>query len=290
MGVQSYYDRCRFCSRSQQDGRRAKALTSQDFAAAVPVLTKTGAEYLDGDLITVLTRGIKGSPLAKTDRFGGDRRSFGFKYGESIARLHKALAVIEHEIKPREQNLYTHVTEWALPEARKQNIQYKIGLPDSYFEDYVDNFKALSDDLPKQLIHRDPNPSNILFDNGEVTGFIDFDLSQRNVRLFDPCYCATGILSEWRAVEGIYDKWPKILEGILYGYDSVNPLTAAEKQSVFYVICSIQMIFAAYCETKSELKELAKTNREMLQYIAGNRVLIEEMTGHYPCIWLCRQQ
>jgi len=35
-----------------------------------------------------------------------------------------------------------------------------------------------------------------LFDGGEVSGFIDFDLSEINVRLWDVCYCATGILSE----------------------------------------------------------------------------------------------
>jgi len=78
-----------------------------------------------------------------------------------------------------------------------------MGLPDSYFDDYITTFGELFDKLPKQLIHRDPNPSNILFDGGEVTGFIDFDLSHRNIRLLDPCYCATGILSEWRDVEKI---------------------------------------------------------------------------------------
>lgn len=50
--------------------------------------------------------------------------------------------------------------------------------------------------LPKQLIHRDPNPSNIIVDYGEITGFLDFELTERNVRIFDPCYAATAILSE----------------------------------------------------------------------------------------------
>ena len=255
----------------------AKALAAQGFAAATPVPTKTGMEYLDGEKITVLTRGIKGSPLSKSDRFGDDRRAFGVKYGEGIARLHRALAAIESEIQPHEQNLYTHAAEWALPETKKQNSQYQMGLPDSFFEDYTRNFGALCGKLPKQLIHRDPNPSNILFDDSDVSGFIDFDLSHRNVRLFDPCYCATGILSEQRGVDGIYEKWPPILEGILYGYDNVNPLTAEEKQAVFYVICSIQMIFTAYCEPQSELKELAKTNREMMRFIAGSKARISRI-------------
>ena len=51
-------------------------------------------------------------------------------------------------------------------------------------------------------------------------------------------------------------------------------LTVEEKEAVFYVICSIQMVFAAYCEPQSELKELAKTNREMFKYIVENKYII----------------
>ena len=249
----------------------AKALSAQGFGAATPVLTRTGEEYIDGEKTAVLTRGIKGSPLTKDDRFGDDRYEFGVKYGRSIARLHNALEAIESELKPDEQDLYTQVIEWALPESKRINVQYGLGIPDSFFEDYIINFGAISDKMPRQLIHRDPNPSNILFDAGEVSGFIDFDLSHRNYRLFDPCYCATGLLSEWRGVleEARHEKWQDILAGILHGYDKINPLLPEEKQAVYYVICSIQMIFMAYCESKNELKEMAKTNREMTQYLFG---------------------
>ncbi len=255
----------------------AKALAMHGFAASTPVPAKSGEEYLDKGQIIALARGIKGNPLSKSDRFGESRREFGNKYGESIARLHKALTVIESEIQPHEQNLYTHVTEWALPEVRKQNIQFNIGLPDTFFEDYINNFSTLFDKLPKQLIHRDPNPSNILFDGGEVTGFIDFDLSERNVRLWDPCYCATGILTEWRGIDDIYEKWPDVLEGIMRGYNNVNLLTFEEKQAIFYVICSIQIICVAYFEGVTEYKELAKTSREMLKFIWENEMQIRKI-------------
>lgn len=65
--------------------------------------------------------------------------------------------------------------------------------------------------MPHNIIHRDANPSNILFSNGEVSGFIDFEISEKNIRLFDPCYCATGILSEAEGVEGNFEKWPELL-------------------------------------------------------------------------------
>jgi len=254
-----------------RNARIAKALEAQGFAAAVPVPTKKGDDLTEDQNNFVLISRTKGEPLPKAKRFGADCGDFGFKYGQSIARLHKALLVVEEDIQPFEQNLFTHVTEWALPNVQKQNIQWNMGLPDSFFEGYIRVFGALFEKLPKQLIHRDPNPCNILFCGGDVSGFTDFDLSERNVRLWDPCYCATGILSEQRNAENAYDKFPVILDAILHGYDSVNPLTAEEKQAIYYVICSIQMICVAYFESVNEYKDLARINREMLVYIINQK-------------------
>lgn len=260
-----------------RNARIAKAIEAQGFSAAVPVPTKTGDILADGQNNFVLIRKAKGEPLSKSQRFGDDCEDFGFKYGQSIARLHKALKAVEEDIQPVEQNLFAHVTEWAIPNVKKQNIQWNMGLPDSFFEEYIRNFGTLFEKLPKQLIHRDPNPCNILFCGGDVSGFIDFDLSERNVRLWDPCYCATGILSEQRSVENTYDKFPAILNAILHGYDSVNPLTADEKQAIYYVLCSIQMICVAYFESVNEYKDMARTNRKMLVYIIEQKALIDNI-------------
>lgn len=110
-----------------------------------------------------------------------------------------------------------------------------------------------------------------MFANGEVTGFIDFVISERNVRLFDPCYCATGILSEAGSADGGYEKWPEIFAGIISGYDRLAKLTAAEKQAVPYVVYSIQMIFIAWLEPHDELKDIAVQNRNMLDWLWKNR-------------------
>ncbi len=260
-----------------RNARIAKALEAQGFAAAVPVPTKKGRDLTEDQNNFVLIRRIKGEPLPKSERFGADCGDFGFKYGQSIARLHKALTAVEEDIQPFEQNLFAHVTEWALPNVQKQNIQWNMGVPESFFEEYIRDFGALFEKLPKQLIHRDPNPCNILFCGGDVSGFTDFDLSERNVRLWDPCYCATGILSEQRNAENAYDKFLVILDAILHGYDSVNPLTAEEKQAIYYVICSIQMICVAYFESVNEYKDLARTNREMLVYIIDQKDRIDNI-------------
>lgn len=255
----------------------AKAITAQGFSAAIPVPTKKGDDFTDDANNFMLTRKLNGEPLSKADLFGADCGEFGFKYGQSIAKLHNALAAVEEGIQPFEQNLFAHVIEWALPNVQKQNIQWNMGIPDSFFEEYNRDFGALFEKLPKQLIHRDPNPCNILFCDDDVVGFIDFDLSERNVRLWDPCYCATGILSEQRNVEDAYDKFLVILDTILHGYDSINPLTAEEKKAVYYVVCSIQMICVAYFERVNEYKDLARTNREMLVYIIEQKEQINNI-------------
>jgi len=247
----------------------SKALLSQGFASSQPILTTTGNDYLEDKEIFILTKGLKGKPLSKSDRFGCNCVKYAEQYGRSIAKLHKALKSIQKDILSDEVNLYKNITDWALPIVKQQNLQWNMGLDESFFNDFIEGFEVLYSKLPKQLIHRDPNPSNILFDGGMVSGFIDFDLSEVNIRLWDVCYCATGILSE--GTDEAYEKWLEILRGILKGYDLEEKLTSEEKQAVFYVICSIQMICIAFFESHDMYRELAKTNRQMLQFIIKNK-------------------
>jgi len=59
-------------------------------------------------------------------------------------------------------------------------------------------------------LHRDPSPENIIFEKGQVSGFIDFDISEKSIRLWDPCYLATGILSNWNTTQDIEARWPAV--------------------------------------------------------------------------------
>ncbi|NLY84910.1 MAG: hypothetical protein GX077_00960 [Tissierellia bacterium] len=110
-----------------------------------------------------------------------------------------------------------------------------------------------------------------MFNEGDVSGFLEFEISERNVRIFDPCYCATGILPEADEIEGDYEKWPEILRGILKGYDKIVNLSPWEKEAIPYVIYSIQMIFIAWLFDNESYKSLAMRNREMLVWIWENR-------------------
>ena len=50
---------------------------------------------MEGKELFVLTHGLKGNPLPKSDRFGENRVKFGEQYGRSIAKLHKALKAVQ---------------------------------------------------------------------------------------------------------------------------------------------------------------------------------------------------
>lgn len=251
----------------------SNALGKYGFPSALPIKTKTGEEFLDGGDIFILYHVIKGAQLDDEVFHGDNRCQYAEECGIGIAKLHNALKAIQKDLSPDEVNLYQSVMEWALPNVKLQNQQWNMGLEDSFFEDYIESFGKLYNKLPKQLIHRNPCPSYVLFADEKVAGFEDFDLSECNVRLWDPCYCATGILSE--GTDRMYEIWLEILKSILHGYNRINPFTSEEKQAVYYVICSIQMICVAFFESCDEYKELAKTNRAMLRYIVGKRKEID---------------
>ena len=97
---------------------------------------------------------------------------------------------------------------WISDTLRKDD--WKLVSKDKY-ESTLCGLKEVYDVLPVGLIHRDVHFGNFLFDEGEFSGYIDFDLSQRNIRLFDLCYFMLGLLSEEEAIEISYDEWFVVL-------------------------------------------------------------------------------
>ena len=75
--------------------------------------------------------------------------------GEVIGQLSKALEQVDAPV--RDANIYESVTNWAIPQLRG-----KVDIPEVVFTDYVENFGEILRALPTQVIHRDPNPGNII--------------------------------------------------------------------------------------------------------------------------------
>ena len=134
---------------------------------------------------------------------------------------------------------------------------------------YSDLFGAIYDFLPKQIIHRDINPGNIIV-NAERIGFIDFELSERNIRIYDVCYAATAILSETVSDIEAFNKWIDIYRNIVYGYEKVLKMTEDEKQSLPYVILSNQLVCIAYFSDYSKYENILNANIKMTKMIIDN--------------------
>ena len=228
----------------------AKAMENIGLLADAPVITADGREYVqDGELFFYVTRRMKGEQMV-SHRFDGSDARF---VGEIIGQLHLALAKIEDCVS--EVNLLEKVSNWALPNAKQA-----LGLSEHFCREYLDTFAALYPELPRQIIHRDPNPSNIICSQDQW-GFIDFELAERNVRIYDPCYAATAVLSECFGKDN--EGWLEIYRNILCGYDSVAHLTEEERKAVPYCVLANQFVCVAWFAGQDKYAELFETNKKM---------------------------
>ena len=82
----------------------------------------------------------------------------------------------------------------------------------------------------------------------KFSGYIDFDLSQRNIRIFDLCYFLLGLLSEEEKLELTEEQWFDFVSKVFKGYERKLPLSEAEKQAVPCVMECIERLFTAYYE------------------------------------------
>ncbi len=239
----------------------SKALEGAGLVAATAVPTQDGREIVEEDgLYYYVTKRLEGATIKAEDLFCAEGTEKSCKLGELIGNLHMALK--EMNVVVDEANMYESVTGWAMPKVRQMMM-----LSNTVCKDYVKKFGEIYDKLPKQIIHRDPNPGNVIV-NDENGGFIDFELSERNIRIFDPCYAATAILSEcFSDDDDRLRKWVEIYQGIIKGYDSVVKLSDEEKKAIPYVILSNQLICVAWLSEMEKYEEICKTNMKMTQWI-----------------------
>ena len=228
------------------------------FGKVIP--TRDGeAIVADAALYFVLTERIPGRQLRCAEIF--ENPALGQTIGEQIAQLHRKLRALD-------ANGYKQADLFGDCAASLDAVKELAGLSDEFMSDYKNAVERFRGKLPVQLIHRDLTPSALIFENGEFRGFSDFELSEKNIRVFDLCYCATAILSECFDDPKI-DKscWKEILEGLIAGYDRIEPLTKEEKEAIPYVIDSIQFLCITYFSSIDKYADLAATNIRMLRLI-----------------------
>ena len=227
---------------SKELERNAKLLTVlSECGAPVARIIKTlnGKNHEEAD----------GKHWLMTEKLPGSNRTdirkpgTAYKMGETIARLHRILRKCEQKITFWDNSLLDEMEGWI-----KQTLEENAWEPVSE-QEYLSVTNQLGSrygSLPKQLIHRDVHFGNFLFLNGEFSGYIDFDLSQRNIRIFDLGYFLAGLLTRESGAKLEEDEWLRIVCDVISGYESVSELKREEKEALVSVMESIEILFAAY--------------------------------------------
>lgn len=142
-------------------------------------------------------------------------------------------------------------------------MEHQTHLQDSldYIEEHLRaELEGLWQELPRQIIHRDLCPGNLVR-HGEEWGFLDFELSQRNIRIYDVVYAAGAVLSETFSDHG--DAWLGCWKGLLEGYAP----TDAERRAAPLVLLGSQMVCVAWFAGQEKYRELFETNRKMTLWL-----------------------
>lgn len=247
----------------------SKALENVGLASLTVIPTKDGREYVEnGELYFFVSKRVKGEGILASHVYLDEYEKKARFIGEIVGQLDLALEKID--IAVEEVDLLARVRDWALPALKEV-----IGMDEEAIKKYLQAMNRLYPKLPRQIIHRDPNPSNIIV-SGDKWGFIDFDLSERNVRIYDPCYAATAILSETyeEGNEEKLKKWIAVMKEIAYGYDDVVNLSDEEKEAIPYVILANQFIATAWFAGKEKFQSIFEVNVKMTNWILHN---IEQM-------------
>lgn len=245
----------------------SRALSAHGFPASLPIPTTDGSDFMvENELYFFLSSVLEGTPVDCRTLYLEDS-PLPYQIGRAIGQLDSVLKGFDETFVCNSPDLLVLLRERAIPVVRAI-----APLPEAFCTEFLETFSAIFPSLPKQPIHRDPNPDNIILQDSGAIGFLDFELSERNIRIFDPCYAATAILSEAFSDPSLdRDRWFILLHQILNGYDSAAHLTPTERQAVPYVLLAIQLICVSYFSGFEKHKALAETNLAMLQWLIAHR-------------------
>ena len=233
------------------------------------IVTKNGKNYAkDDEYYYILTKKLSGKNITDIHK----NKEIASEMGIVLARLHKAFKECETQGEFWNNSLLDEMKGWIRDVFAKNNWKY---IDESKFDDTVKNLENLYNMLPVQLIHRDVHLGNFLFDKGSFSGYIDFDLSQRNIRIFDLCYSMLGLLSEEELLDITEEQWFAILNCFFGGYELECKLQAEERQAVPYVMESIELLFVAWFMEQNDIK-CAEDAMRIYKFVEKNRGRIYE--------------
>lgn len=218
------------------------ALSEQNIPVATVLKTMDGLNYIfEDDIYFFISRKIDGEHL--TNIYEQNHSELAYLIGQVVGRLHIAFKACQTKVSCYDNNFYDEIVGWVSKTFDDKKITL---IPEDILKQCISELKNIYPKLPRQLIHRDIHPGNMMFKNNILTGYIDFDLSQINARVFDICYMALSFLVDNTDDNQKTTKWFDILKSIVNGYESVNPISYDEKKAIPIMMVAIEMLFVAY--------------------------------------------
>ena len=222
-------------------------LNSMNIPVGQIIPTLDNQQYIiNKDICCFLSKKLSGSNIVQV----GNDMNIACMMGKIIAELHIAFKKCEEIDNFWNNSLLDEMKGWVKNSFEKECWNY---ISKEEYEEIVSKLENIYDKLPVQLIHRDVHFGNFLFDKGKFSGYIDFDLSQRNIRIFDICYFLLGLLSEEEKSEITEELWFEFAKNVFKGYESKLKLSIEEKKAVPYVMECIELLFIAWFEGQNDV-------------------------------------
>ncbi len=197
------------------------------------------------------------------DLFNKNYLHIGKESAKCIASLHKGLKKIEKDIDINDNNILFEMKSWIYYEFER------YGWSIISYEEYLkllNKLELLSINLPTQLVHGDLHLGNLLYKDSRFTGYIDFDLSEKNLRVFDISYFLVSIISENSDIMLDNKKWRDFYNTFLDQCSIENELTNEEIEAVPIVMMAIELLFVAYF-LRAENIHLAEKTMEIYRFL-----------------------
>ncbi len=259
------------------------------FQVPVPILTVTGELFaILSETVISLSLRLPGSPPPN------DHLEQAYAAGEALAELVEALGKLPVEVTsqaapfPPSGNFET----WAGIPIVPANLLRKLPLAKeeqeqilAFMEETQASAPSLYQTLPRQIIHRDYDQSNILMEENSVTGILDFEFCGPDLRVLDLAYA----LSQWPS--GLWNtgkEWA-VIDAFGHGYFRQQQLTLAELEAlpqIFRLRATTSTFFhlgrfAQGVETPEEVLERIQETLTTENWLQNHA---EELVQH-ACSW-----
>lgn len=226
------------------------------------ILTMQQDEYIEVDnQYYMVTEKLTGKHLDVRDVLAN--KGLSQKIGKIIGELQLGLKEAEDTFDFADNDFLVELNGWI----KKSIESFGDGFfAAEVFEECLELMEGVYPSIQRQPIHRDIHLGNILFEGEEIVGYIDFDISQINARMFDIAYMAVGILAEVFEDIELRNNWLSFLEELKEGYKLVISIDEKEENSVWLLIVSIEMLFVAYFLSNGN-NELAVSADKVLKWV-----------------------